>query len=69
MTRDQFIAKHMDEMIGLLVGSFAQKGRTSHKMGEDSWAEDGKFMIAQMQRAKALLGRIWDDLQPAKGKP
>ncbi len=69
MSRDAFIAKHLDELIGLLVGAFAQQTKTTHKINEQAWADDGKFMMAQMKRARDLLGRMWDDLNPAKEKP
>ena len=64
MSRDAFIAKYLDETVGLLIGAFAQTKATQHKAAEDAWAHDGRFMISQMQRAKSLLGRIWDDLNP-----
>ena len=69
MQKDAFIAKYLDETVGLLVGAFAQhKEGVTHKFGNESWAADGKFMIHQMQRARALLGRIWDDLNQKEKK-
>lgn len=69
MTREAFIAKYLDETVGLLVGAWGQMKQ--HDAREQSWATDGKFIIAQMTRAKAMLGRIWDDLQakPPERKP
>ena len=70
MPKETFVAKYLDEMVGLLVGSFSASEQTSHKMGEAHWAADGKFMIAQMQRAKALLGRMWEEMhKPPEKKP
>ena len=69
MTKEAFIAKYLDETVGLLIGAFAQaKDGQTHKFGDDSWAADGKFMIHQMQRARALLGRIWEDLNQKEKK-
>lgn len=63
MTKDVFIARYLDETVGLLVGAFSHASASrQHKLADDSYAADGKFMIAQMQRARALLGRMWDDL-------
>ncbi len=64
MGRDVFIAKYLDETVGLLIGAFSQVHGTTHKAAEEHWAADGRFMIGQMKRAKELLGRIFDDLQP-----
>ena len=64
MTREEFITRWQDAWIGLVLGSFAQVERTGHKMATDSYAEDGKFMLAQMQRGQALLGRMYDDAHP-----
>lgn len=66
MTKDAFIAKYLDETIGMLLASFAASEGTRHKAAEESWAADGKFMMQQMRRAKDLLGRIWDDMHPKK---
>jgi hypothetical protein len=62
MTKDAFIAKHLDELVGLLVTSFADKENT--KAGSDpDMAARGRAMLAQMRRARELIGRMWDDTQ------
>ena len=66
MSRDAFIAKHLDELVGLLVGAFGAATKNQHQANTNSWADDGKFMIAQMKRARELLGKMWDDLNPKK---
>ncbi len=68
MSKDEFVAKHLNETVGLLLGSFAESEKHRHKATDETWAADGKFMISQMTRAKALLGRMYDDLQPTKEK-
>lgn len=69
MNKDQFITKHLDELVGLLLASFSRSDKTSHKMSDDAWASDGKFMMDTMRRAREMLGRMWDSLQPPKEKP
>jgi hypothetical protein len=63
MTREAFIEKYLDEVVGLLLASFARSEMTRHKMATDAWADDGKFMLQQMRRARGLLGRLYDDLK------
>ena len=67
--KEVFVAKHLDEMVGLLLGAFGQTVTTQHKMGDEHFAADGKFMIQQMKRAKDFLGRIWEAVQPPKPAP
>lgn len=62
--REEFIERHIDEMIGLLVGAFARTEMSvTHRVGEQSYADDGRFMMQQMRRARALLGKMYDDLK------
>lgn len=63
MSKDDFVAKYLDETVGLLLASFSAAEK-SHHIAPDSYAMDGKFFIGQQKRAKALLGRMYDELKP-----
>ncbi len=67
MTRDVFINHHLNELVGLLVASFGRSDKSNHKLSDQEWAQDGKFIRDQMNRARELLGRAWDSMQPPKG--
>ena len=65
MTKDEFVAKHVDEMVGLLVSSFAYQENT--KAGTDADMQSrGRMMLAQMRRAKEMLGKMFDDMKEKK---
>lgn len=67
MTREAFIAKHLDEMVGLLLAAFAvEQDDKPRERPVFKDAERGRFMIATMQRARAFLGRMYDDLNKEK---
>lgn len=75
MTREAFIDRHLDELIGLLLGAFAVQqeaarfadGPHAHERVE---ASKGRFMIGQMRKARTLLGRMYDELeQKSKDQP
>ena len=66
-TKDEFVAKHLDELIGLLMTSFHCAEAT--KAGADpDMAARGRAMMAQMRRARELLGRMYADLNPGEKK-
>lgn len=69
MNKDQFITKHLDELVGLLLHSFSKSDKTSHRITDEAWASDGKIMMDQMRRGREMLGRMWESLQPPKEKP
>ena len=61
MSKDEFTAKYGDELTGLLLAAFNNVDLGKHKLSEESFAKDGRFVINQMKRARDLLGRMFDD--------
>lgn len=65
VTKDEFIAKFGDELTGLLLASFAQ----AEKSGPVDMAENGRFMLNQMRKARGLLVRMHEAIQPPPPVP
>jgi hypothetical protein len=70
MTREAFIDKYLDEMVGLLLSAFAAERKGAKDDDKPVWndAERGRFMIQQMRRSRNLLGRLYDDLNVKEKK-
>ena len=64
MSREDFLAKFQDELRGLCVAAFAAEERTRG----DSAAK-GQFIVEQMVRARRLLERMHEAVQPAAPMP
>lgn len=66
MKKDEFVAKHANELTGFLLEAFmvhieeSQRKVTSPGL---SAARKGEFMIEQMKRARELLGKMYADLE------
>ena len=65
MSRDEFVAKHTNELTGFLLEAFMvvmnenERKVTSPGM---SAARKGAFMIEQMKRARKMLEKLYTDL-------
>lgn len=65
MTKEEFIDRHTAELIGLIVEAFSVQDAT--RAGEDKdMALRGRMLMAQTRRAKLLLAKLFDELQPGK---
>ena len=73
MTKDEFIAKWQNELVGLLMESFlnAHEGNEGVSLQRFNMQAIGRATIEQMKRAKNLLGRMYDSTaeSPLMGKP
>ena len=73
MTKEEFIAKWQNELIGLLMESFlnAHEGNEGVSSQRFNMQSIGRATIEQMKRAKNLLGRMHDSTvdSPLMGKP
>lgn len=67
-TKEDFIRRWQDEMVGLLMASFLGANAEPVKFADaDHYHERknacvGKAMIEQMKRAKEILSRMYDDI-------
>ena len=65
MTKDEFIDKHIAELVGSLLNCFAVEREsagvtTSRLISDEENAKVGRHFIAQQRAAKHLLGRLYD---------
>lgn len=63
MTRDEFIGRFGDELTGLLLESFHVAPR------QGDFAANGRLIIEQMKRGRALLGKLYDSMQTKPEPP
>lgn len=66
MTRDEFIAEHLDELVGLLMRSFA---KAAPRLAEEPDQKAGRDMMEQFRRARDFLGRAYDRLTAKPKEP
>lgn len=67
MTRDEFTTTWLDEMTGVLLLAFHAEHESIRPMLSDTeMAKTGRFFLHQQRRARSMLGRMWDSMQPAK---
>lgn len=64
MTRDQFISEYGDELAGLLVAAIGEASLPRDTILDEQAAVRGRFIIGQLHKARKLLNRMYDDLQP-----
>jgi hypothetical protein len=64
MTKEAFIGKYLEELTGLLLVSFFAVDDVKHARTPEDFQRQGKAMIEQQRRARAILERAWNDLQP-----
>lgn len=63
MTQEEFAGKFRDELVGVVLASFARASQTPH-------ADNGKFMVMQMAKVEELLRRMYVALdKPLENKP
>lgn len=63
--REEMISKHIDELVGLLMASYANVDAT-RAGSEADHASRGRHMMAQMRRAKEFLGKVYDGMKGKK---
>ncbi len=63
MSKDDFVSKDLDELTGLLLKSLfeVEKFKAPEQFAAASL---GRTMMEQQRKAKALLGRVYDELKP-----
>lgn len=65
MKKEEYVAKHLNEAVGLLLSAFSNSDAT--RAGADpDMAARGRFMMHQMRLAREFLGRLYDDASPDK---
>lgn len=65
MTKEAFVAAHLDELIGILLRAFALEENTRGMAGEND-ARRGKFMNDTLKRAEAIMARMHETLHSKK---
>ena len=69
MTRDEFIRRWLEETTGLLLLAFHADHEAQRPMAEEGLARVGRFFLHQQKRARDLLSRMYDEMQPNKAMP
>lgn len=67
MTKEAFIARHVNELTGFLLEAFivrVAEDEAKVKCPGFSAARKGEFMIEQMGRARATLAKLFDEMGP-----
>lgn len=65
MSREEFIAKHANELSGFLLEAFIVQLTEAERDPSSkvySAARKGEFMLTQMERAREMLGKLFDQL-------
>ncbi len=60
-SREEFIDRYMDEMCGWHMTSLRMNEIDETKLKTLDYTKTGRFSIEAMKRARALLGKIWDE--------
>lgn len=66
MKKEEFIAKHVNELSGFLLEAFmvrVSEDEAKVKCPGFSAARKGEFMIEQMKRAREMLAKFYADLE------
>ena len=66
MTKDDFITKYQHELYGLLIAAITEREKDEMVTSPKDYERKGRFLVAQVQRAKGLLDRMFSDMNGVK---